>query len=269
MKEDISDSKDDNKTQIHPTAVVDPKAQIDSGVVIGPYSIIGPDVTLGSGCRVGGHVVIDGHTTIGKNNIFFTGAVIGSQPQDLKYGGGKCRLIVGDNNTMREYMTISVSTSEENATRIGSNNLFMAYSHIAHECDIRDGVVMANDATLAGHVTVEDKAILGGLAAVHQFVRLGTMAIIGGHSKVTKDILPYSMVDGHPAKWRGVNSVGMKRSEMSGETRASVKKALKIICRSDLNTSQALEKIRAEFDGLPEIEHLIDFIESSSRGICK
>lgn len=254
---------------LHPTAIIDSKAEIDSDVEIGPYSIIGPNVTIGKGCRIGAHVVIDGYTTIGENNRFFTGAVVGSQPQDLKYTGGKCRLIIGDGNTIREYATINTSTSEENATRIGNGNLLMAYTHVAHECEIRDGVVMANDATLAGHVTIEDKVILGGLAAVHQFVRLGTTAIIGGCSKVTKDIMPYSMVDGHPARWQGVNFVGLKRNGVPEDTRADIKKAFKIVCRSNLNTSQALEKVRAQFDGRPEINLLIEFIESSSRGVCK
>ena len=255
--------------QIHPTAIVDPKAEIGSDVIVGPYAIIGPDATIGSGCRIGPRVVIEGYTTIGENNRFFTGAVIGSQAQDLKYQGGKCRLIMGSNNTGREYATINTSASEENATRIGNNNLFMAYIHVAHECEIHNGVIMANDATLAGHVTVEDKALLGGLTAVHQFVRLGTLAIVGGCSKVIKDIMPYSMVDGHPTKCHSVNAVGLKRDGMPGEVRANIKKAFKLICRSNLNTSQALEKIRAELDGCPEINHLIEFVESSTRGVCK
>jgi UDP-N-acetylglucosamine acyltransferase len=255
--------------RIHPTAVIDPKAEIESDVVIGPYSVIGPNVRIGAGCRIGAHVVIDGWTTIGKANTIFTGAVVGSQAQDLKYSGGERRLIIGDNNTIREYATINTSTSEENATRIGSNNLLMAYTHVAHECKIRNGVVMANDSTLAGHVIVEDKVILGGLAAVHQFVRLGTMAIIGGCSKVTKDVLPYSMVDGHPALWQGVNSVGLRRNGIREDTRADIKRVFKILCRSNLNTSQALEKIRAEFNSRSEVNYLVEFIENSTRGICK
>ena len=269
MEKQIFNEKQVGERHIHPTAIVDPKAEIDSDVVIGPYSIIGAEITIGKGCRIGAHVIIDGHTTIGENNRFFTGAVIGSEQQDLKYRGGRSRLVVGNNNTIREYATVNVSTSEENATIIGNNNLLMAYTHVAHECEIHDGVVMANDSTLGGHVTIEDKAILGGLAAVHQFVRLGTMAIVGGCSKVTKDILPYSMVDGHPAKWQGVNSVGLRRNEMPEEGRRNIKRALRTICRSNLNTSQALERIRAEFNGRPEIEYLIEFIENSSRGICK
>lgn len=255
--------------RIHPTAIVDPKAEIEDDVVVGPYSIIGPNVTIGKGCRLGAHVVMDGYTTIGKNNQFFTGAVVGSQPQDLKYQGGKCRLIIGDDNTVREYATINASTSEDDATRIGNGNLLMAYIHVAHECELHDGIVMANDATLAGHVTIEDKVILGGLCAVHQFVRVGKLAIVGGLSKVTKDILPYSMVDGHPAGWHGVNLVGLRRNGIPEDVRSDIKRALKIVCRSNLNTSQALEKVRAEFDSRPEINHLIEFIENSSRGVCK
>jgi UDP-N-acetylglucosamine acyltransferase len=267
----MSDKNDKNNqgVAIHPTAVVDAGAEIDSDVEIGPYSIIGPNVKIAKGCRTGAHVVIDGYTTIGEDNRFFTGAVIGSQPQDLKYKGGRCGLTIGAGNTIREYTTINTSTSEENVTNIGNGNLLMAYTHVAHECEIQDGVVMANAATLAGHVRVEDKVILGGLAAVHQFVRLGTSAIIGGCSKVTKDIMPYSMVDGHPASWQGVNFVGLKRSGISEETRADIKKAFKIVCRSNLNTSQALEKIRAELDGRPEVDLIIEFIENSTRGVCK
>ena len=264
-----SDTNEEQGRHIHPTAIVHENARIDSDTVIGPRSIIGPDVAVGRGCSIGAGVVIDGHTTIGENNQFFTGAVVGSRPQDLKYSGGKSRLIIGNNNTIREYATINTSTSEENATRIGNDNLLMAYVHVAHECSIGDGVIMANNATLAGHVTVEDRAILGGLAAVHQFVRVGTMAIIGGCSKVIKDVLPYSMVDGHPAKWQGVNFVGLKRSGVPEEVRTNIKKASKIICRSNLNTSQALERLRAEFDSCAGIDHLIEFIEGSSRGICK
>ena len=254
---------------IHPTAIIDPKAEIDSAVEIGPYSVVGPNVKIGAGCQIGAHVVIDGYTTIGRDNRIFTGAVVGSQAQDLKHRGGKCRLVIGDNNTIREYATINTSTNEENATRIGNTNLLMAYTHVAHECEIHDGVVMANDATLAGHVTVEDKVILGGLAAVHQFVRIGTMTIIGGCSKVTKDVMPYSMVDGHPITWQGVNSVGLKRNGIPGDTRADIKRVFRIICRSNLNTSQALERIRAEFDSRPEVNCLVEFIENSSRGVCK
>ena len=254
---------------IHPTAIIDPKAEIDSAVEIGPYSVVGPNVKIGAGCQIGAHVVIDGYTTIGRDNRIFTGAVVGSQAQDLKHRGGKCRLVIGDNNTIREYATINTSTNEENATRIGNTNLLMAYTHVAHECEIHDGVVMANDATLAGHVTVEDKVILGGLAAVHQFVRIGTMTIIGGCSKVTKDVMPYSMVDGHPITWQGVNSVGLKRNGVPEDTRADIKRVFKIICRSNLNTSQALERIRAEFDSRPEVNYLVEFIENSSRGVCK
>jgi len=269
MKNKNSDKSDTQDRRIHPTAVIDPNAEIDIGVEIGPFSVIGPNVTVGRACKIGAHVVTDGHTTIGKNNRIFTGAVVGSESQDLKYDGGKTRVIIGDNNTIREYTTINTSTSEENATSIGSNNLLMAYAHVAHECVVRDGIVMANNATLAGHVTVDDKVILGGLAAVHQFSRIGTMAIVGGCSKVIKDIMPFSMVDGHPAKWHGVNFVGMKRNGIEDEVRTKIKKAFRIICRSNLNTQQALEKLRSEFDGCAETDHLVEFIENSDRGVCR
>ncbi|MBI5116385.1 acyl-ACP--UDP-N-acetylglucosamine O-acyltransferase [Candidatus Poribacteria bacterium] len=266
---EIQDSDTVGGTRIHPTAVVHPNAQLSSDVVIGPCSVVGRNVAIGDGCRIGAHVVIDGHTTIGRNNSFLTGAVIGSQPQDLKYHGGKTRLVIGDNNVVREYTTINTATSEENVTSVGDNNLLMAYTHVAHECRICNGVIMANAATLAGHVTIEDKAVLGGLVGVHQFVHVGTMALIGGCSKAIKDVPPYSMVDGNPTTWHGVNFVGLKRNGVPEEVRANIKKAFKIICRSNLNTTQALEKLRAEFDSCAEIDHLIEFIEKSSRGICK
>ncbi len=255
--------------KIHPTAVVNRNARIEDNVVIGPYSIIGPNVVIGEGCFIGAHVVIDGHTTIGRNNRLFTGAVVGSQPQDLKYRGGKARLVIGDNNTIREYATINTATSEENATMVGDGNLLMAYTHVAHECRVSNGVVMANSASLAGHVTIGDKSVLGGLVGVHQFVQVGTMAIVGGCSKITKDVAPYSMVDGNPVGWHGINFVGLKRNGVPEEIGANIKKAYKIICRSNLNTTQALERLRAEFDSCAEIDHLIEFIEKSSRGICK
>lgn len=269
MKKKETDKFDASGRLIHPTAVVHKDARVDSDVTIGAYSVIGPDVTIGTGCRIGSHVVIDGCTTIGENNRIFTGAVVGSQPQDLKYGGEKTNLIIGNGNTIREYVTVNTSTSKDRATRIGNNNLLMAYVHIAHECVVGDGVIFANNANLAGHVNVEDKAIFGGIVGVHQFVRVGTMAIIGGCSKVIQDIVPYSMVDGHPAKWYGINAVGLKRNGLSEEVRSNIKRAFKVIFRSDLNTSQALERLRAEFDSCAEIDHLIEFIEKSSRGICK
>jgi UDP-N-acetylglucosamine acyltransferase len=261
--------KSGGRIRIHPTAIIDKKAEIAEDVVVGPYAIIGPEVTIGSGCVVGARVTIDGFTTIGENNKFFTGAIVGSQPQDLKYRGGRSGLVIGDNNTIREYVTINTSTSEEHVTHIGNNNLLMAYVHIAHECSVHDGIVLANNATLAGHVVVEEKAILGGIAAVHQFVRIGRMAIVGGCSKVIQDVLPFSMVDGHPSVWHGVNYVGLRRNGLPEEVRTGIKRALKIICRSNLNTSQAIEKVRAELDSCDEIDYLIAFIENSSRGICK
>ncbi|RJP74523.1 MAG: acyl-ACP--UDP-N-acetylglucosamine O-acyltransferase [Candidatus Abyssobacteria bacterium SURF_17] len=254
--------------QIHPTAVVHKSAQIAADVEVGPYTFIGPHAIIGNGCSVGPRVVIDGHTTIGENNRFFTGAVVGSPPQDLKYRGGVSRLVIGDNNTIREYVTINTATSEKNETRIGNGNLLMAYVHVAHECDVHNGVIMANSVALAGHVTIDDKAIIGGLTGVHQFVTVGTMAIVGGCSKVVKDILPYSMADGNPTACHGANFIGLKRNGIPEDARANIKKAFKIICRSNLNTSQALERLRAEFDSCAEIDHLIEFIEKSSRGVC-
>ncbi|MCR4336679.1 MAG: acyl-ACP--UDP-N-acetylglucosamine O-acyltransferase [Candidatus Omnitrophica bacterium] len=257
-------------TKIHKTAVIHPGANLGSNVEIGPYSVIGSHVTVGENVRIGSHCVFDGRTTIGNNCQFFTGAVIGSAPQDKKYAGeDDVYLVLGENNIVREYVTVNTGTPEGGRkTTVGSNNLFMAYSHIAHDCVIGNYCVMANAGTLAGHVTLEDNAVVGGLSAVHQFVRLGRLSIIGGCSKVVQDIPPFSMCDGHPAKVYDVNLVGLKRNKMSTTTVKALKHAFKILFHSGLSKTHAIAKIEQEVESCPEVEHLIFFAKTTKRGLC-
>lgn len=255
---------------IHKTAVIHPGAQLSSGVAIGPYSVIEGNVSLGDNVRVGSHCVITGQTSIGRNCKIYTGAVIGSAPQDKKYSADdNVFLNIGDNNVIREYVTINPGTAEGGGkTVLGNNNLIMAYAHIAHDCILGNNCVMANAATLGGHVTLEDNAIVGGLSAVHQFVRLGRLSIIGGCSKVVQDVPPFSMCDGHPAEVLNANTVGLKRAQIPTETIQKLRRAFKILFRSGLSRTTALEKIAREIPTCPEIEHLIFFTKTSKRGLC-
>lgn len=235
---------------IHPTAIVHKNAKIAEDVQIGPYAIIGENVQIGKGCKI------------------FSHAVIGSPSQDLKYKGEKTYVRIGENTTIREFVTINCATGEGEETVIGNNCLLMAYVHIAHNCRVGDRVIIANCGTLAGHVEVEDKAIIGGLAAIHQFCRIGTLSLIGGCSKVVQDVPPYMIADGHPAKVYSINTVGLRRNNIPETTRNNLKRAFKIIYRSGLTISSAIQRIQEEITPSEEITHLIEFIQSSSRGIC-
>ncbi|HEY1172610.1 MAG TPA: acyl-ACP--UDP-N-acetylglucosamine O-acyltransferase [Verrucomicrobiae bacterium] len=256
-------------TTIHPTAVIHPGAKIGEGCQIGPYCVIGEHVTLGADCKLHSHVVIDGHTTLGSGNVIYPFASIGLQTQDLKWKGGTTWTRIGNNNTFREYVTIHSATSDGDATVVGSHNNILAYCHIAHDCQLGSHIVMSNVGTLAGHVKVEDHAIVGGLAAVHQFCRIGTMAIIGGCSKVVQDVPPYMLADGNPAETRTVNKVGLERNGVSEEAQAALKQAYKIIFRDGLTISNALTRIEAELPKLPEVVHLTQFARTSERGLSK
>ncbi|MFH1239431.1 MAG: acyl-ACP--UDP-N-acetylglucosamine O-acyltransferase [bacterium] len=253
----------------HKTALVHPEAIIADDVEIGPHTIIGENVTIGKGTKIGANIVIDGSTKIGENCQVYTGAVIGVPPQDLKYKGEDTKVIIGDNNVIREYVTINRATAATGETKIGNNNLIMAYAHVAHDCVIGNGVILANVATLAGHVVIEDKAIVGGLTPIHQFVHIGTMSIVGGHSRVVKDIPPYCKAAGSPIKMFGLNSVGLDRHNFPEEVKAQLRKAYKIIFRSKLNTTQAIQKLEKESNLCDEVNHFIAFIKESERGICK
>ena len=256
---------------IHSTAIIDPRAELGNDVTIAPYVVMGPNVTIGDGTAIGPYVVVEGHTQIGKNNTVYAGAVLGSRSQALDDHGGESNLRVGDGNIFREYVTVNCGFAEDTGrtTVIGNNNLFMALTHVAHDCHVGNNVVIANLSGLGGHVTVEDRAVLGGMAAIHQFVTIGSMSFVGGLAKVVKDVLPYMIVDGNPAVCRGINSVGLMRNDVSDTSRRALKKVYRLLCQSSLNTSQAVAKIEREVDNCPEIAHLIDFIRRSERGICK
>jgi UDP-N-acetylglucosamine acyltransferase len=254
---------------IHSTAVIHPKAKLGADCQIGPYCVIGEHVTLGGGCKLHSHVVIDGHTKLGRENEIFPFASIGLKTQDLKWKGGVTRTEIGDGNTFREYVTIHSATGDGEATSVGSHNHILAYCHIAHNCVLGNNIIMSNVATLAGHVTVEDYAVIGGLAAVHQFCRIGKMSIVGGCSKVVQDVLPFMLADGNPAETRTVNKVGMERNAISEEAQNALKQAYKILFREGLTIPNALAQIEKDLPPLPEILHLIRFVRMSGRGISK
>jgi UDP-N-acetylglucosamine acyltransferase len=257
--------------KIHPTAVVSPDANISEGVEIGPYTIIGPDVNIGKNTIVGPHVVIDAHTDIGEGCRIFQFASIGAVPQDLKFRGEKTRVIIGNNNTIREFATIHQATSADiGVTMIGDRNLLMAYTHVAHNCKLGNNVILSNAVNLAGHIHIEDFAIIGGMSGVHQFTRIGAHAFIGGASGVTKDVPPFILVSGSYAKPYGLNMVGLKRRGFKEETIKALKEAYKLIFRSSLLLATAIEKVKNEVENFPEVRDLVDFIEHrSTRGICR
>ena len=253
---------------IHPTAIIHPQARIGADCEIGPYCVIGEHVVLGPGCRLISHVVIDGHTRLGQGNEIFPFASIGLRTQDLKWKGGVTRTEIGDHNTIRECVTIHSATGEGEATVIGSHNNILASSHIGHNVVMGDRVIVSM-AALAGHVLVEDYALVGGLCAVHQFCRIGTMAMIAGCAKVVQDVPPYVIVDGNPAEARTINKVGMERNGVSEEAQAALRQAYKILFRDGLTTSNALARIESELPPLPEVKHLMQFVRGSERGITK
>lgn len=257
---------------IHPTAIIDPSANLAADVEVGPYAIIGRHVIIGAGTTVGSHAVIGDWTEIGKNNSIFHQSSVGAPPQDLKYKGEEAWTRIGDNNMIREFATIHRGTvTGHGETVVGSNNLMMAYSHVAHDCRVGNGVVMANSATLAGHVTVEDNVILGGLVAVHQFVTIGAYSMIGGGTLIGLDIPPYMIATSgkRDAKLRGLNLIGLKRRGFSEEAVNNLKKAYKTLFMARLKLPEAIARIRAEISGSPEVDNLLAFIERSQRGICR
>jgi UDP-N-acetylglucosamine acyltransferase len=256
-------------TKIHPTAVVDPGADIGEGSEIGPYCVIGPDVLLGPGCWLQHHVSLSGPSKIGGHNRFYSFASIGQRTQDLKYAGEPTHLVVGDNNTFREFVTVHRGTAPGSFTRIGSGGNFLAYAHIAHDCHVGDGVIFSNNGTLAGHVEVGDHAVIGGLTAVHQFCRIGRHALTGGCSKIVQDVPPFLIADGNPAKVRSYNKIGLERHGFSEEAQRCVKEAYRLIYRSALNLQQAIEQIRSDLPETSEVQHLLAFVASSPRGIIK
>ena len=253
---------------IHATAVVHKGAQIGEDCEIGPYCIVGEYVKLGPRCRLHSHVVVDGHTTIGEENEIYPFTTIGLKTQDLKWSGGTTYTTIGDRNVIRESVTIHSATGDGEVTAIGSDNNLLANTHVAHNVTMGNHIIMSNVGTLAGHVMVEDYAIIGGLAAIHQFCQIGKHSIIGGCSKVVQDVPPFMMVDGNPARTRTVNKVGLERRGFVSEQISSIRQAYKILFRNGLTTSTALEKLRTELSDSDEVAHLIAFIERSERGLA-
>jgi UDP-N-acetylglucosamine acyltransferase len=253
---------------IHSTAIIYSGAKIESDVEIGPYSVIGSNVTIKKGTKIFSHVVIDGWTTIGERCQIYSSAVIGSPTQDLKNEGKRSYVEIGSGNIIREYVTVNRATLGDAVTRIGNMNLLMTGVHIAHDCVLGDGVIMGNLATLAGHVIVEDRAIIEGLTGVHQFTRIGRHAFIGGYSKVVKDVAPFVKVAGQPTKVYGINTLGLERSGFTAENIKNIEKAYRILFRSKLNVTQAVKKLEEE-KLTSDIEHMVKFVKESTRGICR
>ena len=253
--------------KIHPTAIVSKKAHLADDVEVGPYSLVGDKVRVGRGTVVASHCVIEGNTSIGESCQIFSGAVIGTRPQDLKYKGEKSFLEIGNGNIIREYCTFNPGTKDGAKTAVGDSNLFMAYAHVAHDCVVGSNCVLANAATLAGHVIIEDKAVIGGLVAIHQFVRVGLLSIVGGCSKVVQDIPPYSTCDGHPARVFGLNLVGLKRQGMDRGVVRILHRTFKLLFQSGHTITHAKQLVAQEISQIPEVVYLLDFINHSQRGI--
>ena len=256
--------------QIHPTAIIEPGAELGEDVVIGAYAFVGNKAVIGDGTVLHHHANVEGRTTIGRQCEIFPFSCVGTKTHDLKYKGGEPGLVVGDRNVFREYVSVHGATNEADYTRMGDDNVMLAYSHIAHDCIVGDHVIFSNNGTLAGHVTVEDHAIVGGLTAVHQFCRIGRHAILGGCTKIVQDVPPFTIADGNPAAIRGINKVGLERHGFDTDAVRALREAYKILYRRDLNLSPALETIRSEIgEDHSEITELLAFIESSERGIIR
>lgn len=255
--------------EIHETAIIDERAELAEGVAVGPYAIIDGPAVLGAGVIVGPHAFIEGAVTLGAACRVFSHAVIGTIPQDLKFEGEESTVEIGEGTVIREFVTINRGTKAAGRTRLGPGCLLMAYAHVAHDCVLGANVILANCATLAGHVEVGDYAAIGGLAAVHQFTRVGKHAYVGGMSRVSQDIIPYALTASEPTRVAGINAVGLQRRGFPPEVRAALKRAFHVIYREDLNTAQAVEKLKAEMADVTEVRDLIEFLESSERGILK
>ena len=254
---------------IHSTAIIHPKAQIGGGCEIGPYCVVGENVVLGDGNKLHSHVVIDGHTRLGRDNQIFPFVTLGLKTQDLKWKGGAPRTEIGDGNVFREGVTVHSATNDNDATVMGNNNLLLIHAHVAHDCRLGNNIIMSGMAGLAGHVIVEDHAILSAYAGVHQFCRVGRLAIVGGYTKVVQDVPPFMLVDGNPAEARTINKVGLERHGVPDATIAALRQAYKILFRDGLTVTNALTRIESELPALQELQHLLQFIRASERGISK
>jgi UDP-N-acetylglucosamine acyltransferase len=255
------------ETTVHPTAIVDDGAELGAGVSVGPWGFVGPGVRVGDGTVVGPRVYVEKDTHIGEDCFIANGAVLGTDPQDLKFKGETALLEIGDSTVIREFATLNRGTSASGRTSIGSDCLLMAYAHVAHDCEIGNHVILANSVNLAGHVMIEDWVIIGGVTPVHQFVRIGAHAFVGGGSRIPQDVPPYCRVAGNPPKLYGLNSVGLERRGLSAEVRKALKKAYRTLFQSDVNLSKALDRVEDDAARVPEVRHLIEFIRASERGI--
>lgn len=251
------------------TAIIHPRAQIGDDVQIGPYSVVGENVRIGRGTEIGAHVILDGWTTIGEHCRIFTGAVVGSEPQDLKYRGAQSFVRIGDYTTVREYSTVNRATMEGDETRVGQGCLLMAYSHVAHNCILEDSVIMASFAALAGHIRIESNAIIGGLVAIHQFCQVGRYAIVGGASPVRQDAVPFTRLAGSPCRSYGINVIGLRRHGFSEDRIRQLKRIYKIVFRSHLSEEEALRRVEGEMPNDEDARHVIEFMRRSQRGICR
>jgi UDP-N-acetylglucosamine acyltransferase len=258
-----------NEVTVHPTAIVDPKAELGAGTTVGPYCIIAAGVSLGESCWLQHHVTLEGPLDAGRGNRFYAYCSIGQQTQDLKYNGEPTYLEIGDDNCFREFVTINRSTTGNGKTRIGSGGNFLAYSHIGHDCTVGNAVIFSNNGTLAGHVQVGDHAVIGGLSAVHQFCRIGPFAITGGCSKIVQDVPPFMIADGNPAEVRGINQIGLERAGFPREKIRPIKEAFRLVYRGKMNTAQALEALREKLGHSEEVQVIVRFIEESERGIIR
>ncbi|MFA6234889.1 MAG: acyl-ACP--UDP-N-acetylglucosamine O-acyltransferase [Bacteroidota bacterium] len=254
---------------IHPTAIVDPKAELAEGVVIGPYCTIHADVTIDEGTVLGPSVLVDNGARIGKHCTIHQGTVVATPPQDLKYANEKTEFFLGDNCTIREYCTLNRATTHSWKTSVGSDCLFMAYVHVAHDCQIGSSVIIANSTQMGGHCVIGDQAIIGGLTGIHQFSHIGAHVMIGANSRVVKDIPPYILAGGHPAQFEGLNSIGLRRRGFSRETLALLDKVYAALYRQGMNVSQAVAWIKENLEQTPEVTFILDFIAESNRGIIK
>jgi UDP-N-acetylglucosamine acyltransferase len=252
---------------VHATAIIDPSVELGMDVFVGPYAVIGPNVVVGDGVRIGAHVVIERDTTLGDGCQIHTSAVLGGDPQDLKYSGEPSRLVIGARTIVREFVTLNRGTSARGVTEIGTDCLLMAYAHVAHDCTIGNNVVIANAVNMGGHVTIEDWVIVGGLTAIHQFARIGSHAFVSGASAVRKDVPPYVKAAGHPLHLFGLNSVGLQRRGFAVPVRRAIRRLYRLFFQSSLNVGQAVAAARADIEPFPEIEHFLRFVEASERGI--
>jgi len=252
---------------VHPSALVDPTAELGTGVEVGPWTIIGPHVQVGDRCRIGARSTLQQHVRLGEGVQLGIGVHLGGDPQDMKYRGEETWVDIGPHTIIREYSTVNRGTTATGHTSVGAHCFLMTYVHVAHDCHLGDHVTIANGTQMAGHVTVQDHAIISGLNAIHQFVTIGTYAFVGGGSRVNQDIPPYVKAVGNPMELYGLNSIGLQRAGFSGETIAALKRAYRLFFNSDLNLSQALERARSDLPPLPEVERFLDFVESSERGV--